>query len=125
MCADVDSVLPEVNDFTSDAHAMQVLIMPSSAKVALGDILNITYLVKNNGNSSMMNISLLIDESGPIHLNASGLLPGQSAAGNESILVGNENLPGPIIRTAKAKAENTLGERVSADNSASINVLSK
>jgi|WetSurMetagenome_2_1015567.scaffolds.fasta_scaffold469325_1 hypothetical protein len=111
------------NDFISDAHAMQVLIMPSSSQVASGDVLNITYLVKNNGNSTMMNISLLTDEKGPFDLNVSVLLPGQSAAGNESISVSDGNLPGPIIRTAKVKADNTLGENVSGENSTSIYLL--
>lgn len=126
MCAEDNSSMSDANEFLSDANAMQVLIIPSSDKVALGDVLNITYFVINNGqHSSMKNVSLLIDEIGPIQLNVSGLLLGQSAVGNESILVGDENLPGPIIRTAKAKAENTLGENVSADNSTSIRVITK
>lgn len=125
MCADINASLAGGNDHVSDAHAMQVLIMPSSAQVSSGDVLNMTYLVINNGNSTMMNVSLLTDEMGPVELNVSNLLPGQSAVGNESIPVGDDNLPGTIIRTAKAKADNSLGESVSGENSTSIGLPTK
>jgi hypothetical protein len=123
--ADANASMSEGIDFISDANAMQVLIMPSPSQAAPGDLLNITYLVLNNGNSTMMNVSLLTEEAGLVDLNVSILLPGQSAGGIESISVVDDNLPGPIIRTAKAKGDNSLGESVSGENITSIGLINR
>ncbi len=123
--SDANVSMSEGIDFISDANAMRVLIMPFPSQAAPGDILNITYLVLNNGNSTMMNVSLFTEEAGPVDLNVSILLPGQSAGGKESISVVDNNLPGPIIRTAKAKCDNSLGESVSGENITSIALINR
>lgn len=106
----------------SAASALLVLITPSQAQVSPGDAFNISYLVVNLGNFTMMNVSLATEENGTVDLNVSALLPGQSAGGFESINADYRNLTSPLIRRARAQVVDPLGKSIIAENSTSIDL---
>ena|GEM_PF-6363098 len=114
---------PEGNE--SSPSALLVLIAPSQAQVSPGSAFNISYLVVNQGNFTMMNVSLATEENGTVDLNVSALLPGQSAGGNESIKVEDKNLTNPIVRKARAEANDPVGAIIIGENITSINLLEK
>jgi hypothetical protein len=104
---------------------MLVLILPSHFQASSGDIINISYLVLNNGNYTMMNVSLVTEESGPVQLNKSTILPRQVIGGIESILLNDSDSSRPIIRKAVVSAKNPLGKMTTFENSTSIELMSR
>lgn len=110
---------------SSEPYPMLVLISPSHFQASAGDILNISYLMLNNGNYTLMNVSLATEESGPVGLNKSIILPRQVIGGIESILLNDSDFSRPIIRKAVVSAKNPLGKIITFENSTSIELLSR
>ncbi|MBN1235209.1 MAG: hypothetical protein JW999_04065 [Methanotrichaceae archaeon] len=123
MCADVNTSSPEGNE--SAPSPLLVLIFSSQNRASPEDAFNISYLVTNLGNFTMMNVSLVTEENETINLNSSALLPGQSAGGNESIKVEDKDLTNPIFRRARAEANDPVGALITGENMTSINLLGK
>jgi hypothetical protein len=110
---------------SSEPYPMLVLILPSHFQASAGDILNISYLMLNNGNYTLMNVSLATEESGPVKLNKSIILPRQTIGGIESILLTDSDFSRPIIRKAQVSAKDPRGKIIALENSTSIELKSR
>lgn len=118
MCADTNASLAKGNE--SEPCELLVLIAPSHFQASAGDILNISYLVVNKCDYTLMNASLKTEETGPVLLNSSILLPGKAYVGIESMLLNDSDFPGPIIRTVEVSTKDPVGNRITQKNSTSI-----
>ena len=118
MCADTNASLAEGNE--SEPCELSVIIAPSHFQASAGDILNISYLVVNKCDYTLMNVSLKTVENGSVHLNKSILLPRQTSGGIESILLNDSDFSRSIIRRVEASARNPHGEILTLNKSTSI-----
>jgi len=84
--------------------------------------LNITYLIKNKSDYTLMNLSLATKESGPLSLNVSGILPGQTAEAIESLRIEDGGLQNYLLRTAEANAFDPNGIVFKANSNISIKI---
>lgn len=121
ICAGTNASLPEGNESASIEQL--VLIVPSHFQASAEEILNISYIVVNKYDCTLMNVSLETEENGPVLLNKSILLPLQASGGIESILLNDSDFSHHVIRKVEVSARNPDGEMITKENSTSIELL--
>lgn len=104
------------------AEKLSLYIVPSSDSANPGDMLNISYLIRNRNNFTVLNLSLATKESGPLELNVTRLLPGQTAGADESLRIEDGLLAGPLMRTAEVSASDPSGNDLLANSTLSIKI---
>ena len=76
---------------------------------AVGDPIHYTYLLRNEGDSTLTDMALLDDSLGKIALTETTLAPGQEISSTKTYTVGSTDLPGPLQSTATVSYAGSSG----------------
>ena len=93
---------------------------PSETVATVGDIVTYTYVVENNGKTTIDNLNLTDDKLGPIVLNRTILKPGEVATGTANYTVLFEDLPGPLLNNAIVVGTDPLGDVINDTDDALV-----
>lgn len=102
--------------------ALEVVKTSSPTTAAVGDTVTYTYTVRNSGNVNITTLALSDDKLGTITLDKTALTPGETATGSASYTVLETDLPGPLTNNATATAKDSVGEDVTDEASASVDL---
>lgn len=100
--------------------SLAVTKTPSAQTANVGETVTYQYAVKNTGSIIINTLALTDDKLGPITLDKSSLLPGESATGSASYTILESDLPGPLTNTASATATDRLGGAVTRESKATV-----
>ena len=118
----VASASVDLNDYT---RTIVVTKTATPNPASLGDTITYTYTVTNTGQVTTDNLTLIDDKLGAISLDKTTLIPGETANSTGSYthdVVGGD-LPGPIVNIATAEGEDPLGNTVTDDATASVDLI--
>ena len=101
---------------------LSLVIIPSSNLISPGNMLNISYQIKNRSNFTLINLSLVAKEVGALQLNVSRLSPGQIAGAKEILRIEDKHLPGPFLRTTEVRALDPSGRILVANSTLVVDV---
>lgn len=121
--ATVSGTDPDSNTITASATATVELSSTASLQVTKSanrssamphQTIDYTYVIANNGNVTINDLSLNDDKLGTISLSGDTLAPGESLAATAIYIVAIADLPGPIINTATVSGTDSTGRSISA-----------
>lgn len=88
----------------------------------LGDTVVYTFNLENNGTEALSDLALLDDHLGRIALNKSALKAHESCIASVSYKIAPEDIPGPLVNTARGSARCQSGEIFSNNASFAVNL---
>ena len=107
----------------SEAGAITVQKLASSATANLGETITYTYRITNSGGVLLSNVVAVDNRLGSVSLASTTLAPGAATSGALSHVVVESNLPGPLTNTVVTTGTPPVGPVVTASDAASVNLI--
>lgn len=100
------------------------LSVTAPATARIGETVTFQYTVQNSGNVTLDEVTLTDDRFGALALSRTALPPGESATAQQSVVVQETHLPGPLTSRAVLAAAAPMGQRFTAEQTASVAIQS-
>ena len=107
-------------EVTVISPAIQVVKETSVSAANVGEVITYTYTVENTGDVTLTNVSASDDRLGAISLGSATLAPGATTTGSATYLVGESDLPGPLINTVMVTGTPPVGDDVTDTDTATV-----
>lgn len=105
------------------AAEISVIKAADRSAAALGDRITYTYTVTNTGEVTLYEVRLTDDKLGDLHLGLDRLAAGETTTATAVATVAESDLPGPLVNTATAAAQDETGTPVTAVATASVELV--
>ena len=105
------------------AAEISVIKVADRSAASLGDRITYTYTVTNTGEVTLYEVRLTDDKLGDLHLGLDRLAAGETTTATVGATVAESDLPGPLVNTATAAAQDETGTPVTAAATASVELL--
>ncbi len=103
---------------------IEVTKEPSQESAKIGETITYTYTVTNTGDVTLSAVALQDDKLGAVTVASTTLGPRESTTGTASHVVVESDLPGPLVNTVTATANDVLNSPVTNTTSASVELAS-
>jgi uncharacterized repeat protein (TIGR01451 family) len=103
---------------------LTVVKTPNVFDATVGTTIDYTYRVINSGDVTLSGLLAVDDQLGPIILDATTLAPGAETSGAASDLVGEADLPGPLLNRVIVTGTPPVGHAVTGHASAAVALTS-
>ena len=104
------------------AASMTIVKTPSTNSAAVGDSITYTYTVENTGKVTINDLAVIDDRLGTVTMAKLSLQPGETTTGTATHLVLETDIPGPLINNVTATATDRLGQPVTSDDTATVDL---
>ncbi len=104
------------------AASMTIVKTPSTSSAAVGDTITYTYTVENTGKVTINDLEVIDDRLGTVTMAKLSLQPGETTTGTATHLVLETDIPGPLINNVTATATDRLGQPVTSDDTATVDL---
>jgi len=91
---------------------------------AVGETITYTYVLRNDGGTTITDLALVDDRLGPIDLPRTRLVAGESLTVTVDYVIRESDLPGPLTNTASASGFGVAGVGTEAASAVSLEVVS-